>query len=434
MKQFLLPLITISVMSYGQQINFDTLKTSALEHSSRLKLRSIDTSIETARLESVYSTLYPQLSLGYSGEYSKNLDNAASGSIQVGDTTINSTTLYKNSASLRLNYELYHFGTTLKQIEVSKKEIAVKKLEQCNETIKLDTELLDQYVKGQKAFTTSDYKSRMLLLRKELYVLKQRLYNAGKESRISIGDEAIRIIDIEHEIEKANMDYAESLIVLSKLSFVPLNPDDTQLLSLTTTTHMSNTIPFTQTPQSQQYQEKLTQKYAEIAINTRSQLPTISLYSNYYLYGSDRAGFTDAMDATRPNSWNAGLSLRWSLFEGFKYNSESQRLKLELQRIREESDLAKREFDYDTQIKQDHLSRLEQLTKNETEALNETNTKIMMTKRLRDHGETDAVSEVSVKLEGLERELTLTIESIQQAYEAKALQLQHTKADQCTQL
>ncbi|WP_310438836.1 hypothetical protein [Sulfuricurvum sp.] len=54
----------------------------------------------------------------------------------------------------------------------------------------------------------------------------------------------------------------------------------------------------------------------------------------------------------------------------------------------------------------------------------------MMTKHLCDHGEVDALS---VKLEGLEREPTLSIESIQQAYEAKALQLQHTKANQCTQ-
>ena len=433
MNRILLLLSFAGIILHAGQVSYDMLKTSALEHSSRLKIRNIDTSIETARLESVYSTLYPQLSLGYSGEYSKNLDNAASGSISVGDTTINSATLYKNSVALRLNYELYHFGTTLKQIEMSKKEIAVKQLEQCNETIKLNTELLDQYAKAQKASTTSDYKARMLILRKELYVLKQRLYTAGKESRVSIGDEAIRIIDIEHEIEKAKLDFQESLTALSKLAYVPLNPEDTQLLALTTTLDAA-IVPFDQTPQSQQYEEKLTQKYAEISMNTKSQHPTISLYSHYYLYGQDTAGFADAMDATRSNSWNAGLSLRWSLFEGFKYNSESQRLKLELQRIREESDLAKREFDYDTQTKQDHLKRLKELTKNETQALNETNAKISMTKRLREHGEVDALSEVSVKLEGLERELTLAIESIQSAYEAQSLKLQHTKADQCTQL
>lgn len=273
----------------------------------------------------------------------------------------------------------------------------------------------------------------MLILRKELYILKQRLYTAGKESRISIGDEAIRIIDIEHEIEKANMDYSQSLIALSKLSYVQLDPKNTQLLSLTSLPS-SVLVPFNLTPQSQQYQEKLTQKSAEISMNNRSQLPVISLYSSYLLYGQDISGFSNAVDTTRPNSWNAGVSLRWSLFEGFKYDSESKRLQYELQRIREESDLAKREYDYETQTKQDHLKRLEELTKNETQALDETNTKIMMTKRLRDHGEVDALSEVSVKLEGFERELTLAIESIQSAYEAQALRLQHTKADQCTPL
>ena len=358
MSRIIILLSCFAIVMYAGQISFDELQTSAIEHSSRIKLRNIDTSIETARLESVYSTLYPQLSLGYSGEYSKNLDNTASGSIQVGDTAINSATQYRNSASLRLNYELYHFGTTLKQIEISKKEIAVKKLEQCNEAIKLNTELLDQYVKGQKSSILSEYKSRMLMLRKELYALKGRLYTAGKESRVSVGDEAIRIMDTEHEIEKANMDYSQSLITLTKLSHVSLNTKETQLLPLAPTLQ-SNPVSFEQTPQSQQYQEKLTQKYAEISMNDRSQLPTISLYSSYYLYGSDVASFTNAVNTTSPNSWNAGVSLRWSLFEGFKYNSESQRMKLELQRIREESDLAKREFDYETQTKQDHLKRLE---------------------------------------------------------------------------
>lgn len=48
-----------------------------------------------------------------------------------------------------------------------------------------------------------------------------------------------------------------------------------------------------------------------------------------------------------------------------------------------------------------------------------------MTQRLRAQGEADAVSEVTVKLEGLERELTLESETIQHAYEVEALQLQH---------
>jgi hypothetical protein len=126
------------------------------------------------------------------------------------------------------------------------------------------------------------------------------------------------------------------------------------------------------------------------------------------------------------------VSLRWSLFEGFKYNSEVERLKLELSRIREESEFAKREFDYETRTKQEKLNRISQLTKNETEALNGIRSKLTMTQRLREQGEADAVSEVSVKLETLERELTLESEMIQHAYEAESLKLQHRGVDECT--
>lgn len=135
-KKTLLFLLSLESMAFSQEISYEALKISATEHSHRLKIRTIDTSIEQARLGSVYSSLYPQLSLGYSGEYNKNLDQTTSGSISVGGTTINSTVRHKDSLALSLNYELYHFGTTLKQIEMSKKEITSKKLEVCNEETK----------------------------------------------------------------------------------------------------------------------------------------------------------------------------------------------------------------------------------------------------------------------------------------------------------
>jgi outer membrane protein TolC len=432
MKNSLYVFLFLEIIVASQDISFEQLKTAALSNSHRLKLRSIDTSIEEARLGSVYSSLYPQLSLGYSGEYNQNLDKTASGTLAVGGTTINSSVQNKDSLALSLNYELYHFGTTLKQIEMSKKEIASKKIEVCNEENKLYREILNHYAGAQKAQSEHKYKTAMHALRKELYVYKQRLYAAGKESRVSVGDEAIRLIDLERDIERSIMSYEENLIALSKLSHIELDLKSTQLLSLDTKAEEIHIGSFEENTQAHQYEERIAQKKAEISHNNRSQLPVISLYSNYYLYGSDPHSAYDAFNNMRPNSWNAGLSLRWSLFEGFKYNSESARLHFELDRIREEYALAKREFDADTRTKQQHLERLAMLTKNETEALKETKHKITMTQRLREQGETDAVSEVAVKLEGLERELTLESETIQHAYEAESLKLQHRKAIQCT--
>ncbi|MDD5387664.1 MAG: TolC family protein [Sulfuricurvum sp.] len=422
----------LEICVFGNDISFENIKHSAHENSHRLSIRSIDTKIEEARLENVYSTLYPQLSFGYNSEYNRNLDSTSTGSISVGETTINSTVRHKDSLSLRMNYELYHFGTTLKQIEMSKNEIAAKKLEVCNEETKLHLEILDRYAQAQKAQNEQRFKKSMHTLRKELYFYKQRLYTAGKETRVSVGDEAIRLIDLEHDIERSLMTYEENLIALSKLSHVELDLKETQLLSLATKADEIHLRSFENNSQARQYQEKMDEKNAEISMNERSQLPVVSLYSNYYLYGSDPHNAYDAFKSIQPNSWNAGLSVRWNLFEGFKYNSESARLHLERNRIDEEYALAKREYDSQTKTKQEHLNRLAMLTKNEIEALTETRTKITMTGRLRAGGEADAVSEVSVKLEGLEREMALENEMIQQAYEAESLKLQHAGAQECT--
>lgn len=431
-KKTILLLLSLEIMAFSQDISYEALKISATEHSHRLKLRSIDTSIEQARLESVYSTLYPQLSLGYSGEYNKNLDQATSGSISVGGTTINSTVRNKDSLALSLNYELYHFGTTLKQIEMSKKEIRSKKLEVCNEETKLFRELLDLYATAQKAQSEYRYKNQMHALRQDLYTLKQRLYGAGKESRVSVGDEAIRLIELERDIERAQMSYEENLIALTKLSHIELDLKSTQLLPLGTKAEEIHLGSFEENSQARQYREKIEQKNAEISLNIRTQLPVLSLYSNYYLYGSDMHNAVQAFEDIKPNSWNAGVSLRWNLFEGFKYNSESARLHFERDRLSEEYELAKREFDAQTQISQQKIDRLTQLQKNNTLIVNESRSKIAMIKRLRAQGEADAVSEVSVKLETLERELTLESEMIQQMYEAEALKLQHRGVDTCT--
>jgi outer membrane protein TolC len=270
----------LEICVFGNEISFEFLKRSAHENSHRLKLRSIDTSIEQARLDSVYSTLYPQLSLGYSGEYNHNLDQTSSGSISVGDTTINSTVPYEHSVSLRLNYELYHFGTTMKQIEAGEKEIAVKRLEQCSEEVKLYRELLEHYSRAQKAQNEKAFKSKMLTLRQELYSLKQRLHAAGKESRVSVGDEAIRLIELERDIVRSSMEFEENIIALSQKSYMDLSSANTKLLPLEVNSTTLTNISFFHTPQARSYEEKIAQKQSEISMLNRSQLPVVSLYSS----------------------------------------------------------------------------------------------------------------------------------------------------------
>lgn len=428
MRRYVILLIFMHSVLDAQVISYAELLKNAHENSHRLKLRSIDTSIEQSRLEGVYSGLYPQLSLGYGGEYSRNLDQASQG-VTVGDTTINSAIPYKSSASVRLNYELYHFGTTLKQIDMQTKEIASRKAQQCDEQIKLDRDLLDTYADAHKMQTDFDYKNRLIDLHRELYHIKERLYTAGKESRVSIGDEAIRIIDLERDIRQSKMKFLDDLIKLQSLSYVTM--DETVILSpLHENDRLSSPAPFEQTPSGRGYAEKSAQKQYEIDYTFRNQLPTVSLYSNYYLYGSSQENYPNAFDETKPNSWNAGISLRWILFEGFKYNSESQRLKLEKERIETEAMQAKRDYEHEILSHQKNHEHLSGLIHTSESGIRETSNNLTLTQRLRAQGEADSASEINLKLELLERELQLKLNTIKKAYEAEALKLY--EGEKCT--
>ncbi|MFZ2967567.1 MAG: TolC family protein [Sulfuricurvum sp.] len=413
-----------------EPITFEQLQSSAYQHSHRLRLRVIDTSIEKARLQTLYSTLYPQLSVGYNGEYNQNLDTSTTGSLMVGDTTINSTIAHKDSVALRLNYELYHFGTTSQQIQMSHHEIEAKRLEACNEAIKLSQEILDHYVQGEKLQNDLHYKHQMYTLQQERYHLTQRLYAAQKESRISLGNEAIQLLEVEQELHRAQMGYEEHLLALTHLSHVELTPQESHLSPLNTPTITIRN--FQETPQAHQYQERINAKKSEISLNVRTQLPTLSVYSNYYLYGSAMHNATDAFTAIRPNSWNVGLSLRWSIFEGFKYTSESTRLHLEYQHLLHEYALAQEEFETQTKTQHSHIHTLSRLIQTQTNAVKEQYSNLTMTQRLKEQGETDALSAIRVHLDTLEKERSLSSDRIQNAYEAQKLHVQHTHASGCT--
>ncbi len=157
------------------------------------------------------------------------------------------------------------------------------------------------------------------------------------------------------------------------------------------------------------------------------------MYGNYYMYGSDPEDAYDSYEDVRKNSWKIGFSVRMNIFEGFKYNSESERLRYELLRIKQERDLHNREYEYDARSKSEKIMHLEALQEKDQNLLDVTQEKIGMVDRLRDNQQIDSISELNAKLEGLERELNLRTEQSEAAYEKASLGILYRGIDQCTQ-
>ena len=429
----MLLLFFVSVVLHAQSITYEELLKSASIKSNKLKIYKTDESIESARLSSVSSEYYPNLGISYNTEYNRDENGLPFGTESVGDTVITSGTRYQSSLSLNMDYELYHFGTTNKSINIAESEVEIRYLLWCEEEKKLHQNILDRYNSAIKMKIQSNLRQEMLMIRQELYIIKKRLYKAGRYSKIDLGDEAIYIIDLEREIERALMQYQEDVIVLSNLSHIEIDEKESTLLPIGHSEIDTFVDDFEETTEGHRYDELVFQKEEEMSRYKRMQFPSVSMYGNYYFYGSDADNAYSSFEDIQKNSWKLGVAVRMSIFEGFKYNSESDRLWFELQRVKQEREMRKREYEYNAKSKQSKILHLATLEDKDEHLFNETQVKIKMIERLKKTHKIDSVRELSVRLEVLERELNLQIEQSEVNYESASLNIMYRGVDQCTQ-
>jgi outer membrane protein TolC len=328
-----------------------------------------------------------------------------------------------------MNYDVYRFGATQKEVAMQEREIRIKTIEKCHEENRLSMEILDLYAQALKAHREWESKDAIAQMRTQLYGYKERLVIAGKESTTSVADEAIEIINVQRDRQRSRLRYDDAIGKLGELSMLALNPADVVLTPLHSNTHPAS--EYDQTIEAHIYQEKLSQKDEAISRHLRQQLPSVSAYGNYYLYGSDDNEWNKAFESIQPNSWNVGLSVRWELFGGFKSTHEAQTLMLEKERLQHEYELKKNEYESTVQssiLRQTHLT---QMVAQESQLVSKTDEKIGRSKRLILAGEADALTLLSQKIESAERELTLSIEEIQNTYESMMLAFQRTTIQEC---
>jgi len=430
--RFILILLVLIISLYANEITYNQLLESATKDSNLLKIRKSDELIEAARLKSLYSIYYPTLSLSYNSEYKKDLADGLSGIESVGNTVISNGTNWQNSLSLNMNYELYQFGVKAKQIVLAKQDVKIKKLLWCEEQTDLFNNILERFSSARKASIQQVMQAELLKLRKELYSVKQRLYRAGQYSKIDLGDEAIDIIDMERDIENSLMQYQDDLLELSKLSHIELDSNTDILLPIVQNNRLYNPS-FSDSARGLKQQHKINQKKEEISLHNRTLMPKLSAYSNYYLFGSDVNSWQEATRALDKKSWSVGFMLRWNLFEGFKHNSEAERLEYELRRLNEEKDLQNREFD--TSVKMAHLriTHFNEVEIKEKALLNETNEKLFMMQRLRKGRRVGIISTIQVEIEQLQRRLNLKLEQIDSAKAYAKLEILQIGVNECNQ-
>lgn len=419
---------------HAKTLAYEEIVSITISNSPKLKIRQTDVKIQQSNVESLYSKFYPQISIVYNNEYNKNLD-ANTKNISVGNTSVNSSVKYENSLAFGLNYELYHFGTTNEQIKAAKQEIEVKKVETCLEEARLKEEILNHYVKALSAYDDIIFFKEIRELNKQIYEYKSRLQQSGIKSKLTVLDEAVKLIELENKIEQSRVDYIINVLALSKLSYINLDLNSTKLVPLLTNENNVTTntgLRYEDTSSAKQYQEKLEQKQSEINSLKLSILPIVSLSSNYYYYGSDQNNFTDSYKELKRNSWNIGLNLRWDIFEGFKYYSELKKLELEKVRLLYEYEFSKKEFEMEISSKIQNIYQMKQILQNESQSLQVINEIVISNNLLIEEGEIDAISHLESKINKLYKKLSLQKYMNNYNYENILLRIKSAKDIECS--
>ena len=417
---------------WADTVSLQDILDHASHNAKTLLMKQIDAKIESKNVKSAESGYYPTLNFVYNGEYNQALDGSSLSNEYVGGMTISSQTRYQSSMAFQLNYDLYHFGVTDKQVSIAASEEEIKRIEWCSEEKKLYGQILEQYANARKAMIEKKYTIQMLEVRQKLYEMKERLYNAGQYSKVDLGDEAIAIIGIERDIENAQMQYKENLMRISQLSYMEIG-QETQLLPIDTEKRDNSIKKYEDTAEGKVLYKRIAQKRDEISMQTREGLPSLALYSNYYYYGTDPKKYDYTISHIDKKSWNVGFTIRYNIFNGFKDESKKERLTLELQRLQQEFYDAKHSYEYETDSKTTRIDELDTLREKEQHLLEENYKKREMLKRLRDEQKVDLLTQLNAEYELLQRTLNIETRSIDAAYERASLKISHRGMEECSQ-
>ena len=416
---------------WAENITLDEILEYATGHALLLKIKKSEIEIETKNIVSAKSEYFPKIDALYNTEYTKSLDGTPLGTESVGGITISNGTRYQNTAVLQLNYNLYHFGTTDRQVAIASANRAIKKKEWCLEEKNLHQQIARVYTDALKRICEKKYKLQMISIRKKMYETGERLYKAGQYSKMDLGSEAMAIIELERDIESAAMQYKEDILQLSKLSYMELKPD-TRLLPLVGEKVELSRTSYEETPEAEMLEKKILQKRDEISLAAREQLPSIALYSNYYLYSSHPKQAAYPILHIGQKSWNIGFSVRFNLFNGFKNSAYREKLFLELQNLQYEYEAAKHTYEHKIESAYSKIDELTLLHKKEKSLLAENKNSLSMVIRLRKNRQVDIMTRLNTEYRLLERHLNMEIRGIEVAFEKVMLKITGRGVNRCT--
>jgi len=403
----------VNLSQPSQQIDFWELLSIAMEKSASLILKSHDMKITKSNLAILKSEYYPNLSLRYYNEYYHGFSR--SGSTNIGGSVYPSSSEYRNSLSLNMDYEVYRFGASNLKMEMGELDMAILRSDIELEKERIAKDLLKNYTVALKAQETIKTKKKILLVKNILLDNTQRLYDAGFASRTDIARLRIDAVSIEKEILRSRLRILDAMKDIHILSNVDIDIKKMGLAMLEPSE--SSEKEFEATALSYKIKLQIDKKIKEIELIKKDYLPTLVANGAYQVYGGDKNNVFDAIGELQRNNWNIGITLKWDIFNGFKTDNTIQRAKLEIEKLIEQHRLEGITFAAREEKRVLLREMIDKILSEENVLLSETAIQKDLLERLQKSGNISIMEVDKIEVARLQSELDFKIEVINQVNE-----------------
>ena len=399
-------------------IDFWRLLDLTLINATAMIMKEHDIKITKENLEIIRSAYYPNLSIGYGGEYYHGYARRAE--TGVGGKFYPSTSAFRDALTVDFTHELYHFGATDEKVKIGEKDVELVKSELELKAEEISQRLLSNFISVLKAEYIIDNKERARAVQERILAKKERLYEAGQVARIALSKDKLTLINIEKEIAQQKIMRLHAIKQIEQLANIAIDINRSKFAMIEPKN--IKVKRFEESAQAKYLQLKIAKKYHELELARKEYLPGVYASGDYVLLGSDKALF-EAIKRLRKNSWSVGLNVKWNLFNGHKTERTIDKIKYEIKKLSAQYRLAKIDFEAKKEQRDMLKASIDRLLKVESEVYAQTCEQAEIMSRLQQVGLADALQLDYIEMNKLQSQLDFKLGVLEKVYQTVAGEL-----------
>lgn len=430
-----------------EQISFDSFLLEAEKNSFQLQTDKLNMDYAKAGTKGARSDYFPTVGIFATAERYNDLTDGDSQLTAVGSDIFLNRSYYQNVAGAGLSYNLFDFGIRRNKLNISKLDETQRKNVHDRDLRNLKIDIADLYAQALLFYKEFCTKRDILAIQNELYEINSKLKVAGEISEVNVTDEAIKVSELQTDIDELRNNLGKKL---SEFSYYTKKTYDIDELELKDFPYDSdgfvsvsngvlnlrieeNVILPENSLEYKIYNIEIEKKQKEYEAQKRANYPKLRFDTRYSFYGSDKNNLFTSIGDLSQRGLNLRLSTSFLLFDGMKNRAQIEKLKIDIEKLKveKEKSIAELVKKY-SQIQQDSANSIIQF-RNNTKTLTLVNKNLDALERLNANGVVGRSDYLKRKMALLEKKLVLEqnqVRSFQAQYKLKVLNNEDLKIEE----